>query len=249
MSPRVRTRHGEVTAELAWSGSGSRSEITPAVLRVDFLGDEKPNIMELFKCLPMIEDLTTWGGCHFVVSSSLSQLPTSLIHLKYCYIEELSFKDGYGLPFIAALIKCSPNLGKLYKSIVCPIYLNIMPKFTDTRLLLKMDDDEIKSVLLDEYSVVTLEKYSNVWLEHLNKLEIGYFTHVKPVLELVKFILARSPNLKKVSLLTNSVVDKNERLEMLKTLRRSTRVTGGNCCTLSIASLNFKDGFLLEETF
>ncbi|MFS7990502.1 hypothetical protein Hanom_Chr11g01059551 [Helianthus anomalus] len=33
MSPRVRTWHGEVTAELAWSGSGSRSEITPAVGR------------------------------------------------------------------------------------------------------------------------------------------------------------------------------------------------------------------------
>ncbi|MFS7894338.1 hypothetical protein Hanom_Chr00s001569g01683981 [Helianthus anomalus] len=33
MSPRVRTRHGEVTAKLAWSGSGSRSEITPAVGR------------------------------------------------------------------------------------------------------------------------------------------------------------------------------------------------------------------------
>ncbi|MFS7904509.1 hypothetical protein Hanom_Chr01g00037491 [Helianthus anomalus] len=33
ISPRVRTRHGEVTAELAWSGSGSRSEITPAVGR------------------------------------------------------------------------------------------------------------------------------------------------------------------------------------------------------------------------
>ncbi|MFS7976338.1 hypothetical protein Hanom_Chr10g00891321 [Helianthus anomalus] len=33
MSFRVRTRHGKVTAELAWSGSGSRSEITPAVGR------------------------------------------------------------------------------------------------------------------------------------------------------------------------------------------------------------------------
>ncbi|MFS7953555.1 hypothetical protein Hanom_Chr07g00620081 [Helianthus anomalus] len=44
MSPRVRTRHGEVTAELAWSGSGSRSEITPAVgrtvhlLKIDIIG-------------------------------------------------------------------------------------------------------------------------------------------------------------------------------------------------------------------
>ncbi|MFS7890420.1 hypothetical protein Hanom_Chr00s000059g01618801 [Helianthus anomalus] len=33
MSPRVKTQHGEVTAKLAWSGSGSRSEITPAVRR------------------------------------------------------------------------------------------------------------------------------------------------------------------------------------------------------------------------
>ncbi|MFS7974050.1 hypothetical protein Hanom_Chr09g00863881 [Helianthus anomalus] len=33
MSPRVRTRHGEVTVKLAWSGSGSQSEITPAVGR------------------------------------------------------------------------------------------------------------------------------------------------------------------------------------------------------------------------
>ncbi|MFS8000533.1 hypothetical protein Hanom_Chr12g01179591 [Helianthus anomalus] len=33
MSPRVRTRQGEFTAELAWSGSGSRSGITPTVGR------------------------------------------------------------------------------------------------------------------------------------------------------------------------------------------------------------------------
>ncbi|MFS7958678.1 hypothetical protein Hanom_Chr07g00681601 [Helianthus anomalus] len=33
MSPRVRTRHWEFTAELAWSSSGSRSGITPAVER------------------------------------------------------------------------------------------------------------------------------------------------------------------------------------------------------------------------
>ncbi|MFS7970786.1 hypothetical protein Hanom_Chr09g00825001 [Helianthus anomalus] len=33
MSPRVRTRQGEFTAELAWSGSGSQSGITPTVGR------------------------------------------------------------------------------------------------------------------------------------------------------------------------------------------------------------------------
>ncbi|MFS7981704.1 hypothetical protein Hanom_Chr10g00954121 [Helianthus anomalus] len=44
MSHRVRTRHG-VTVELAWSGSGSRSEITPAVERTVHL---PPSFMVLF---------------------------------------------------------------------------------------------------------------------------------------------------------------------------------------------------------
>ncbi|MFS8028342.1 hypothetical protein Hanom_Chr16g01509451 [Helianthus anomalus] len=44
MSPRVKTRHGEVTAELAWSGSGSRSEITPKVGRTVHLPPPPPNI-------------------------------------------------------------------------------------------------------------------------------------------------------------------------------------------------------------
>ncbi|MFS7919174.1 hypothetical protein Hanom_Chr03g00209701 [Helianthus anomalus] len=48
MSPRVRTRHGEVTAELAWSGSGSRSEITPAVGRTVHLPPPPPTIPCLF---------------------------------------------------------------------------------------------------------------------------------------------------------------------------------------------------------
>ncbi|MFS7994802.1 hypothetical protein Hanom_Chr12g01110381 [Helianthus anomalus] len=45
MSPRVRTRHGEVTAELAWSGSGSRSEITPAVGRTVHLPPPPPQFV------------------------------------------------------------------------------------------------------------------------------------------------------------------------------------------------------------
>ncbi|MFS7963901.1 hypothetical protein Hanom_Chr08g00743801 [Helianthus anomalus] len=42
MSPRVRTRHREVTAELAWSDSGSRSEITPEVGRIVHLPPPPP---------------------------------------------------------------------------------------------------------------------------------------------------------------------------------------------------------------
>ncbi|MFS7890240.1 hypothetical protein Hanom_Chr00s000008g01616421 [Helianthus anomalus] len=51
MSSRVRTRHGEVTAELAWSGSGSRSEITPAVGRTVHYPppSKKNNYLTIFK--------------------------------------------------------------------------------------------------------------------------------------------------------------------------------------------------------
>ncbi|KAJ0432730.1 putative FBD domain-containing protein [Helianthus annuus] len=85
-----------------------------------------------------------------------------------------------------------------------------------------MGNDEMESDVLEEYSV-TLEKYSDVWLEHLKELEISYFKHVKPVLELVKFILVRSPNLKKVRLTAS--VYKNEELEMLKTLKCALRAS------------------------
>ncbi|MFS8028615.1 hypothetical protein Hanom_Chr16g01512591 [Helianthus anomalus] len=55
MSPMVRTRHGEVTAELAWSGSGSRSEITPAIGRTVHLSPPHPptphpTLLSRFQC-------------------------------------------------------------------------------------------------------------------------------------------------------------------------------------------------------
>ncbi|MFS7927521.1 hypothetical protein Hanom_Chr04g00310131 [Helianthus anomalus] len=55
MSPRVRTRHGEVTAELAWSGSGSRSEITPAVRRTVHFPPPPPqeDVRQLFTLIFM----------------------------------------------------------------------------------------------------------------------------------------------------------------------------------------------------
>ncbi|KAJ0872841.1 hypothetical protein HanRHA438_Chr11g0528321 [Helianthus annuus] len=52
MSPRVRTRHVEVIAELAWSGSGSWSEITPAVGRTVHY-PPPPNINNIFILIKM----------------------------------------------------------------------------------------------------------------------------------------------------------------------------------------------------
>jgi len=73
-----------------------------------------------------------------------------------------------------------------------------------------------------EYSVI-LEEYSDVWLEHLNELEIVYFGYYELEVTFVDFILARSPNLKKVVLLQPQVFDRDEELEMLETLTSAPR--------------------------
>ncbi|XP_022039205.1 F-box/FBD/LRR-repeat protein At1g13570 isoform X1 [Helianthus annuus] len=192
-------------------------------------GDENPSIMELFKCLPVVEDLTTWGDFTLLLvqASVPEELPTSLIHLKYCTIDKMCFFDGYGLPFLLVLIKCSPNLTKIKLEINTDCCTEIKPT-------VKLEEHSVNleeySVELEEYSVmlekcsVMFEEYSYVWLEHLNELEIEDFSNFEPELEFVKFILARSPNLKKVILLTRKV-DKNEESEMLKILLRVPRAS------------------------
>ncbi|KAJ0812520.1 putative F-box-like domain superfamily protein [Helianthus annuus] len=170
--------------------------------------EERPNIMELLKCLPVIEHLTTWGYifASFVVDHSVPQaLPTLLIHLKYFYFRETGFVDYDGLTFIAILLKCSPNLEKM-------------------ELEVDTDEDSDKETLkLEEYSII-FENYSDVWLEHLNELKIQHFRNFNPELELVKFILARSPNLKKVILIT-WINNKNEELELLNVLSHAARAS------------------------
>ncbi|KAI7728727.1 hypothetical protein M8C21_005301 [Ambrosia artemisiifolia] len=191
----------------------------------DFFTSERPNItklpniMELFKCLSVIEHLTTCGYVTklFKVDSVPPGCSTSLIHLKYFCFEELCFDDVYGLSFLAVLVKCSPNLEKIKLEI-------------DT-----FDMIDVESVKLEEYSFI-FEEFSKLWLEHLHELEIKNYRHFKPLLEFVKFILARSPNLKKVILLTYKV-DKNEELEMLTVLshapRASPMVTIENRCLVN----------------
>ncbi|MFS7933629.1 hypothetical protein Hanom_Chr04g00382121 [Helianthus anomalus] len=66
MSPRARARHGEVTVKLGWSGSGSRSEITPTVERTVHLPPKSQNknvIHETF--FYMIRILESLGNDRF----------------------------------------------------------------------------------------------------------------------------------------------------------------------------------------
>ncbi|MFS7999752.1 hypothetical protein Hanom_Chr12g01170211 [Helianthus anomalus] len=195
--------------------------------------DDTCTTNQLFECLPLIECLTTWSlvyrvifihiinnnytnerkvfnFCFFflnicfgiwfkwlVLDSVPQELPTNLIHLKYFCFQELDLGDSYVLAFLLLLIKYSPNLEKIK---------------------LEIDDSNCK-----EDSVVVWEKYSNVWLEHLHELEIRWFENSKPEMDVVKFILARSPKLRKVSII--SVVEKKQKSKILETLLQAPRVS------------------------
>ncbi|KAJ0432728.1 hypothetical protein HanIR_Chr17g0862421 [Helianthus annuus] len=123
---------------------------------------------EWLLCSKMAEFANSNGNCAaFANSNGLNavkplvqasvpkELPTSLIHLQYVCIEQMCFVDGYGLPFLAVLTKCCPNLEKI-------------KLVTDS----DWNNEKIKSVVLEEYS--------DVWLEHMNELKIDFSETLSP---------------------------------------------------------------------
>ncbi|XP_076895551.1 F-box/FBD/LRR-repeat protein At1g13570-like [Bidens hawaiensis] len=164
------------------------------------IGPERSTMIELFECLPRIEhltvrsDITQW----FVPDLVPHELPISLIHLKHFSLEEMSFyNDGYGLTFLAILIKNSPNLEEIELEVQSGFFSN------------------------EEYHWgIWLEYLKDVWLEHLIELTIFHFSNLEPELKFVKFILARSPKLKTVSIVTEV-----EESEILQTLLHAPRAS------------------------
>ncbi|KAI7724941.1 hypothetical protein M8C21_005494 [Ambrosia artemisiifolia] len=103
--------------------------------------------------------------------------------------------DSYGSDLLLLLIKCSPNLERMH---------------------LEMEFDLDFSAIND--------KYSDVWLEHLNDLSICFGSSWLDT-EFGKFILARSPKLKKVTILLT--VDRKQESKLLRTLLRAPRASRG----------------------
>ncbi|KAI7755858.1 hypothetical protein M8C21_023196 [Ambrosia artemisiifolia] len=159
------------------------------------------SVMEFFKCLPVIEHLTTSRDIseYRVQVSVPEEISISLIHLKYFCFKEMRVDEPNGWTFLFVLIKCSPNLEKI-----------------------KLDMLTDGGYCNEKF--FTFEDYSDVWLERLNELEVDGFSNFEPEMEFLKFILARSPSLKKVILLT-CMDDKNEELEMLTILLSAPRAS------------------------
>nr|XP_043606508.1 F-box/FBD/LRR-repeat protein At1g13570-like [Erigeron canadensis]XP_043606516.1 F-box/FBD/LRR-repeat protein At1g13570-like [Erigeron canadensis]XP_043606524.1 F-box/FBD/LRR-repeat protein At1g13570-like [Erigeron canadensis]XP_043606532.1 F-box/FBD/LRR-repeat protein At1g13570-like [Erigeron canadensis] len=151
-------------------------------------------IVNLFQCLPVIENLSIWfqytegsekGGVPLA-------LPTALVYLKNLAIESISFIHRDALPFVLLLIRSSPNLEKLKIEL--------------------LDDSWVE--LCDRGESFTLENSPDIWLERLYELEIVNMFYRKTELDLVKLILANAPVLKKVTIFVCSEVARDEELKI-----------------------------------
>ncbi|KAK9054437.1 hypothetical protein SSX86_025515 [Deinandra increscens subsp. villosa] len=190
------------------------------------LSNRDCTIIRLFECLPSVEHLTIYAADleWLVVDSVPQSLPTLLVSLKYFCFEDFCFADGRGLPFLLVLIKCSPNLQKIKLQVGS--YHNCHEGDHE------FDEEE-------EYHPIVWEEYSDVLLENLIELEIERFNNSKPEMEFVKFILARSPKLNKVSI--GCWVSMEQRMEMVEDLLRAPHgsLSPNLCLTVALKTFRF----------
>ncbi|KAI7742919.1 hypothetical protein M8C21_008724, partial [Ambrosia artemisiifolia] len=161
---------------------------------IDDSGDS--TIADLFKCVPGIEYLSFWFFVFLLFLPLPKELPTTLVHLKYLYLDGVWFRHEYAVPFLDLLIRSSPNLEKL-------------------KLVISGEDDLFDDCYVKIHSFHR-EDYSDFVLEHLNELEILDFSDALNELGFVKLILAKSPVLKKVRILLWDQLDKDVKLRISK---------------------------------
>ncbi|XP_071713745.1 F-box/FBD/LRR-repeat protein At1g13570-like [Rutidosis leptorrhynchoides] len=152
----------------------------------DMLGNDRSSIIDLIECMPVIERLFIDGFLShcFSIDSLPQEHPVSLVHLKYLHIENMCFLDSRELPLLFLLIRCSPNLEKLFLILDLPEGATTYPAALE----------------IYEKDPITLKKYSKIWLKNLKKLTICQFLDTKLHLEFVQLILAKSPMLSKVKI-------------------------------------------------
>nr|XP_043639683.1 F-box/FBD/LRR-repeat protein At1g13570-like [Erigeron canadensis] len=169
--------------------------------------DDDYLIIELFECLPVIKHLTIWSHVIECIAGGLvpSELPMSLVNLKYFCLNQVCFTHSHALPFLVLVLKSSPNLEKLK--------LRILP-------------EDLCSFPEDYLSYIAPKDYSDICLGHLDELEIRNFTNLETELEFVKFMLAKSPTLKRLRIYLYKKVPKDvELIKLLKVLLHSPQAS------------------------
>ncbi|XP_071696218.1 F-box/FBD/LRR-repeat protein At1g13570-like [Rutidosis leptorrhynchoides] len=159
----------------------------------------------------MIENLTIylWGIECFGEPEHPRKLPNSLYNLKYLYLYavNLSGDFGFGMPFLALVIRASPNLEKIKLSMVTTIRNSGDPNMLGTK------SNEDKELDAGE------DDYSDIQLKNLNELEIENLDNKKLELEFLKLMLVKTPVLKTLRIFLHEQVAEDEELDMSNLLR------------------------------
>ncbi|XP_071695472.1 F-box/FBD/LRR-repeat protein At1g13570-like [Rutidosis leptorrhynchoides] len=169
--------------------------------------DDNSSLIELFECLPLIENLTICLWAFECFDELPRELPTSLQNLKYMclYHVFLGGDNEYTMPILAFFSRSSPNLEKIKLRISTLKKIIIYPD------LLEPDSHA------DEESGVS-EDYSDIQLKNLNELEIENLGSKKVELQFVKLMLLMSPVLKTLKIFLNEEVAEDKELEVLNIL-------------------------------
>ncbi|MFS8021676.1 hypothetical protein Hanom_Chr16g01430181 [Helianthus anomalus] len=135
------------------------------------------------------------------------KLTNAIAHLKYLGLFGLSFAKEYQLSFVFLLVSSSPNIKKIK---------------------LEMRSYASREVVSQTAKgFFDLLDYSDINLEHLCEIEITNFTWLKPEMDFVKVILAKSPMLANVQIMFDKMIDVQKRCwaleELLKLPRPSSR--------------------------
>ncbi|GKC21501.1 F-box/FBD/LRR-repeat protein, partial [Tanacetum coccineum] len=166
----------------------------------NFLDDEKRTIVELFMYLPLIEKLMIefWVTERFIGAEAQETLPTSLVHLKQLGIGQISFSSDKGLPFVLLLMRSSPNM----ENLMLEMYIEV---------------EDRESFAFRDYSDIKMEKLQVVEIEGF----IDFHFHIN----FVKFILSKSPVLKKVRIILDDEVTSRKEQEISRIFKSSARVS------------------------
>lgn len=185
----------------------------PLLKSFTLIGDEEHLIgcwnsgfVELFECLPLIEHLhmSSYPVQCFATGDMPQKLGTLLDRLRVVNLSGLCFAREIELRSALLLVASSPNIQK----IVMKMYYN--PK---------------EAVSQAAMNLLDLQDYSDVILDHLCELEITNISHMKPGLDFVKLILAKSPMLKKVGMVIDKQVDISSQVKMLRDLLQYQRAS------------------------
>ncbi|XP_076921459.1 F-box/FBD/LRR-repeat protein At1g13570-like [Bidens hawaiensis] len=166
----------------------------------------------------MIQEIFQWVHCpiSYGRTSKFSGKPetigsfgstklNAIVHLSFLGLFDLSFAKDDELRPVLLLVSNSPNVKKIKLEMSS---YDIM--------------DDVSQAAKDYFDLVDC---SNIILDHIRELEITNFTGMKPEMDFVKHILAKSPMLEKVRLEFDIMIDFQKRFGTLEGLLKLPRAS------------------------